>query len=125
MRNFNIFKYAIIFLLMFAVQSCDEEKVDLDDVENLIEYTVKCDHPDAEVYLIANGVQPEGIRFKGEYHLKKSTKDYFAVVDATCEDADAIIKVNLFVNNKEKVHKSGVSHIKISERLKGQGPYLR
>lgn len=118
-------KYAITFLLIFTVQSCNEEEIDLNEVENLIEYTVKCDHPDAEVYLIANGVQPQGIRFKGEYHLKKFTKDYFAVVDATCDDADALITVILLINNKERVHKGGLSHVKISERLKGKGPYLQ
>lgn len=118
--------FAICCMLTTLVfQSCDKD-IAIEDVESEVEYVVTSQSPDVEFHVAGTGLDPnEGIYAKSEFSHKVKTKDYFAVVDVTCSDPHALLKVSLYVNRKHEGDYVGNEKVLVSKRIKGKGPYLQ
>ena len=119
-------KQLTIFLMLLCsallLQNC-EDSIPIKDIERRVKYKVTCQDPDAQMHVHANGLGRVGISFKGILENEVNTKDYFAVIEATCDNPKAMITIDLYIGKKH-FKKIGNSPVFISERLKGKGPYL-
>ena len=75
------------------------------------------------MHINAPGFGYQGLYFKGTFENEVNTKDYFAVIEAKCDNPKAMITIDLYIGKKH-FRKVGNSPVFISERLKGKGPYL-
>lgn len=120
-----IIKLFCIFSILICCTACNNDDTNLDEKSNVIEYTVQCDTPDAQMHVDATGGPENGLYCKGKITYKCVTRSYIADVIVTCKDPKALIEVTLYVNNKKVAHEYGNSYVYVSKRLKGKpGPYL-
>ena len=104
------------------MQNC-EDSIPIKDIERRVKYKVICQDPDAQMHINAPGFGYQGLYFKGTFENEVNTKDYFAVIEAKCDNPKAMITIDLYIGKKH-FRKVGNSPVFISERLKGKGPYL-
>ena len=104
------------------LQNC-EDNIPIKDIERRVKYKVICQDPDAQMHINAPGFGYQGLYFKGTFENEVNTKDYFAVIEAKCDNPKAMITIDLYIGKKH-FRKVGNSPVFISERLKGKGPYL-
>ena len=104
------------------LQNC-EDSIPIKDIERRVKYKVICQDPDAQMHINAPGFGYQGLYFKGTLENEVNTKDYFAVIEAKCDNPKAMITIDLYIGKKH-FRKVGNSPVFISERLKGKGPYL-
>lgn len=104
------------------LQNC-EDNIPIKDIERRVKYKVICQDPDAQMHINAPGFGYQGLYFKGTFENEVNTKDYFAVIEAKCDNPKAMITIDLYIGKKH-FRKVGNSPVVISERLKGKGPYL-
>ena len=104
------------------LQNC-EDSIPIKDIERRVKYRVICQDPDAQMHINAPGFGYQGLYFKGTFENEVNTKDYFAVIEAKCDNPKAMITIDLYIGKKH-FRKVGNSPVFISERLKGKGPYL-
>ena len=115
----------VFFTLLFStliLQNC-EDSIPIKDIERRVKYKVICQDPDAQMHINAPGFGYQGLYFKGTFENEVNTKDYFAVIEAKCDNPKAMITIDLYIGKKH-FRKVGNSPVFISERLKGKGPYL-
>lgn len=114
--------YLLLLLpLSFLVfLSCEKEEVDVDSIKTFVEYSLVCDNPDALIEIKSTGLGSQGTKFHGGIFTKKFyTRDYFVIIDATCEDENATMTLALSVNGKEVLKKEGKAHMVVGQRVKG------
>ena len=119
----SIFIFLLPLFSLLFLQSCEDD-TPIEEQVNEIEYRITCDTPGSQLWVDATGIQGNGIYVKDSYSKALTTKEFFAIVEAKCENPKTLIRVELYVNNKLRKIADGNSHVFISERLKGKGPYL-
>ena len=114
----------LLLLMSVIIAGCDKDDEPLSEKETLIKYCVKCNTPNGQMHIYANGLDELGLYVKGGFEKELYTKSYFAVVEVKCDDPKALIHVDLYVNKKKRASRDGNRSVYLSERLKGKGPYL-
>ena len=97
-------------LFVLCLFSCHKEPYE--DIENKIRVVVECNIPKAPVHIFTSGYQ---VTVKGGWEQQFVTKDEYIGVEATCEDSDALITVEVYVNGhlKDKFSKNGFVKTKV------------
>ena len=121
MKYIIISLFSVYCLVLF--QSCSNDDIPLEDVETSIAYQITCDDPNAQMHIIADGLGIEGVYVKESFSNKLKTKSDFAVIEVSCNNPTALIRIDLYVGKKH-ITEYGNSKAFLSERLKGKGPYL-
>ena len=116
----TLFLILLLPLSLLLFQSCEKDEVDVDAMKTFVEYSLVCDNPDALIEIKSTGLGSQGTKFHGGIFNKKFyTRDYFVIIDATCEDENATMTLALSVNGKEVLKKEGKAHMVIGQRIKG------
>lgn len=110
----NIFLTICLLMLTLAFQSCDKEDT-TEDTENIIEYVIKCDNPDAEFVLYSENPMSY---HKGEWIKTFKTKSSSIYLYVGCRDEKALISVTLYVNGKKVMGKKGYDKVFFTYPLK-------